>query len=292
MNDIDLKNARVAALLNTASGSYSEDAKERLDAILTDAGIAKRKLWVVSPSEVEGALEEIRTYAPTILIVLGGDGTIRCGAETCLDRDTLLVPLPGGTMNMLPKALYGDRSWQEALADTLAAPRVQSVSSGSANGKQFFIAAIVGTPTLWTHAREALREGDVQAAIERGTHAFQNMRASKVAYAFSNEAKGEAAALAALCPLISEEMDNDERALEAATIDVEGIGDALALASTAAFGAWRESAKVTTHKTRSITISANEDIPIILDGESMELGKAVEITFVPEAFKALVPVSA
>lgn len=289
MNDVHLTNAKIGVVLNTASGSYTADAKEKLVAILAKHQIPEPTVWETAPSDIESAFTELVAFDPDVLIVLAGDGTIRFAAESCLDRETLLIPLPGGTMNMLPKALYGDRSWERVLEDTLQAPRVRTISSGQVGEHQFFIAAIVGTPTLWTHAREALREGDVQGVIEHGTHALQNMLASKVRYIFSPENTGEAAALTVLCPLISTEMDDNERSLEAAVIDVESAGDVLALATTAAFGAWRESEKVSVVKTRSVTITADETVPIILDGESMELGNSLEITFVPKAFKALVP---
>ena len=57
-----------------------------------------------------------------MLVVLGGDGTIRTAAEACTGTDTYLLPLPGGTLNMLPRALYGDVSWHDALRTTLPAP--------------------------------------------------------------------------------------------------------------------------------------------------------------------------
>ncbi|MES2668586.1 MAG: diacylglycerol kinase family protein [Patescibacteria group bacterium] len=289
MSAIDLTTITTAVLVNTKSGSYTPDAVSRILAALSEAKVPAPRVWAAEPADVDQAFEEIAEHAPDLLIVLGGDGTIRSAAESCLDTKTMLVPLPGGTMNMLPKALYGTRTWEEALKDTLGQPFVRSISSGCVSGRQFYIAAIVGTPTLWTHAREALREGDMQGALDKGVHAFQNMLASKVSYRFSEEESGEADALAVICPLISQEMNDDERALEAAVIDVNTIAGVLDLASSAAFGAWRENANVTVTKTLTVTIKADQDIPLILDGESMDLGKEVEITFVPEAFIALVP---
>ena len=46
-----------------------------------------------------------------VLIVLGGDGTIRTAAEACSEEGPYLIPLPGGTMNMLPRALYGEGAY-------------------------------------------------------------------------------------------------------------------------------------------------------------------------------------
>ncbi len=288
---IDLATVRVSAILNTASGSCDVEAEQVMRDLLADAGVKNATLWCGDAGHMEQAFKEAKALAPDILIVLGGDGTIRAGAEACSSEGPYLIPLPGGTMNMLPKALYGDRSWQEALRETLANPSVKSVSGGTVGGRQFFIAAIAGAPTLWAHAREALREGDIGAAIEKGVHAFQNMLAMTISYTFGTEHAGEAAAVAIICPLISEVMHDEERTLEACAISVENAGEVLGFWSTAAFGAWRDDANVTITKTRSITLSAAEHLPLILDGEAMDLGAEVTITFVPEAFKALVPVS-
>lgn len=286
---IDFSTARVAAILNTASGSCDSTAEEMVHALLTEAGIAEPKVWCGDSSYMETAFKEMKAYDPDVLIVLGGDGTIRAGAESCTSSRPLLVPLPGGTMNMLPKALYGTLSWQDALKGVLHNPKIRNVSGGSIKGRQFFIAAIIGAPTLWAKAREALREGDLSAAVEKGVHAFQNMLSLKIKYSFSKSESGEAEAVSIICPLISDVMDDAEQYLEAAVIEVPNAGGVLDLASAAAFGKWRESTRVTTIKTRTIRVSADEDIPLILDGETMDLGKEIEVTFVPKAFRALVP---
>jgi len=83
-----------------------------------------------------------------VLVVLGGDGTIRTAAETCAEKGPFLIPLPGRTMNMLPRALYGDVSWEDALKNALTAPSVKVLSGGRIADKHFFIAAIVRAPAL------------------------------------------------------------------------------------------------------------------------------------------------
>lgn len=286
---IDFTTARVAAILNTASGSCDVTAEQMVQTLLNEAGIVEPKIWCGDSSYMDTSFKEMKAYDPDVLIVLGGDGTIRAGAEACTSERPLLVPLPGGTMNMLPKALYGTLSWQDALTGVLHNPKIRNVSGGSIKGRQFFIAAIVGAPTLWAKAREALREGDLSGVVEKGVHAFQNMLSLKIRYSFSDTVSGEADAVSVLCPLISDAMKDTEQALEAAVIEVENAGGVLELASAAAFGAWRDSARVTTVKTKIIRVSADEDIPLILDGETMDFGKEVEILFVPNAFKALVP---
>ena len=71
-------------------------------------------------------------------------------------------------MNMLPRALYGDLSWQDALKNIISVPKARMLSGGRVGNKQFFVATIVGAPALWVQARESVREGDIIDVIERG----------------------------------------------------------------------------------------------------------------------------
>ena len=194
-------------------------------------------------------------------------------------------------MNMLPRALYGDVSWDDALKNTLAAPSAKVISGGRVADKQFFVAAVVGAPVLWTEARESVREGDIVDAIEKGGVAFQNMFETKVQYLISGESKGEAEALALICPLISEEMSDSEHALEAAVIDVNNAAEVIGLATAAAFGKWRDTKDILLTKTERVDIRSDSDIPAILDGERVNLGCSAEISFVSKAVTVLVPAS-
>ena len=287
--DIDVSKARFAAILNTASGSCDISSEQKVADLLEESGVTDSKIWCGDAGHMETAFREALAFQPDVLIVLGGDGTIRTGAEACTSEGPYLIALPGGTMNMLPKALYGERSWEEALRATLADPRVREISGGTVGRKQFFIAAIAGAPVLWAHAREALREGNLGEAVDKSVHALQNMLARKVRYSFGNNQTGEAEAIAVTCPLVSDALEDTERSFEAAAISVENAAEVLGLASAAAFGAWRTDSNVTVVRTQSVSVTADEQVPIILDGETMDLGNSIEIRFVPVAFKALVP---
>jgi diacylglycerol kinase family enzyme len=112
---------------------------------------------------------------------------------------------------------------------------------------------------------------------------------AKVQYYISEETKGEAEAVALICPLISEEMSDWEQALEAAVIDVESAAEVIGLASTAAFGKWRQGKNILLTKTKQVGVQSSKDIPAMLDGERVNLGRSAEIDFVSKAVSVLVP---
>jgi len=288
-NDIRVSELKVGAIINTSSGDCDLESEQKMLSILKRAGIAEPKMWCGEADQMEPSFAEAAGQKLEVLIVLGGDGTIRTAAEVCAEEGPYLIPLPGGTMNMLPRALYGEVSWGDALKNTLTAPSAKVLSGGRIADKQFFIAAIVGAPALWTQARESIRDGDIIDAIEKGSVAFQKMFETKVQYLISGEIKGEAEAVALICPVISEEMSDSEQALEAAVIGVESAAEVIGLATAAAFGKWREDRNILLTKTKRVGVQSSKNIPAILDGEIVNLGRSAQIDFVSRAVHVLVP---
>ena len=288
-NDIRLSELKVGAIINTSSGGCDSESEQKIFSILTPAGIVEPKVWCGEAKEMERSFAEAAGHKLEVLIVLGGDGTIRTAAEVCAEKGPYLIPLPGGTMNMLPRALYGDVAWEESLKNTLAAPSLKVLSGGRIAGKQFLIAAIVGAPALLVEPRESMREGNIVDAIEKGSVAFRKMFETKIQYLISGGMKGEAKAVALICPLISEQMSDSEQALEAAVVDVESAAEVVGLATTAAFGKWRDDRNILLTKTKRVDVKSSKDIPATLDGERVNLGRSAEIDFVSRALTVLVP---
>ncbi len=277
----------IGVIINTASGGSSEATHEEASTILRSAGVHDAKLWSVDGAGLEAAFVEASSC--DTLIVIGGDGTIRSAAQHATFDGPALIPLPGGTMNLLPKALYGDLSWQETLAVTLRNPKKRVLSGGKIGEDRFFITALIGAPALWAKAREALREGAIDVALEKGAQAVDRMFASKVSYEFNALHMGSAEAITVTCPLISEVLSDDRKVFEAAVIDISHAGDMLGLATAAAFGQWRDDQNVAVVATERVKITADTRIPIILDGEPIERDLAFEVEFIPKAFTAIVP---
>ena len=284
----DALKGRIVAVLNTASGGWDAHAEGRAREIFAAAGLTHAEVTSVPPGEIDAALTKAVGGAD-VLVVLGGDGTIRTAAARCAGFSGFLVPLPGGTMNMLPKALYGARAWPEALADTLANPEIHHVSGGKAGEHAFFVAALLGGPTLWADAREAVRAGHLIEAAKRAVTAARRSYSEPLDYEFGDTLRGSAEAVAVVCPLISKVMNEDERMLEAAAIDPETAGETLRLGFHALFDGWRADPTVKRAKVRRLRVTGHGGVPVIVDGEKVRMGRVVDITFTPLAFRALIP---
>ena len=63
----------------------------------------------------------------------------------------------------------------------------------------------------------------------------------------------------------------------------------IGLATTAAFGKWRDDTNILLTKTKRVDIRSGNDMPATLDGERVNLGRSAEIDFVSRALTVLVP---
>ncbi len=277
---------RVEVVANVASGSVGKDAPEEAAKILSDFGL-EAHVCAPSTDELVGCLRAAVDARPDLLVVIAGDGTARAAAEMCGPDGPMLAPLPGGTMNMLPHAIYGARPWQDALTIALAQGEERMLGGGEVEGRRFLVAAILGSPALWAPAREAARYGQAKLAVLRARRAFRRAFSGRLRYLIDNGPREKAEALTFMCPVASRALNDDEHTLEAAALDVKGAADALRLGFHALTGDWREDRAVETQRCQLARVWAAHGIPAILDGESVRLKPLVEVAYNPKLVRVL-----
>jgi diacylglycerol kinase family enzyme len=221
-------------------------------------------------------------------VVLAGDGTASLVAGLAGPEGPLIAPLPGGTMNMLPHALYGVVSWREALHTALSNGCVRSISGGEIDGRSFYVAAILGTPTLWADAREAVRARKLRLAWLKGRKAFARSFSHKLHYSLGDGTMEEAEALTIMCPLVSRGL-SEEDALEVASVDPKDVAELVRLGFNAVTGDWRDDPSVRTTLCHEGVAWSKGRIPAVIDGEPCRLDLRADFKFLPVAFRALAP---
>jgi len=278
---------RLAVVVNVASGGVGPEAPSLVERMLVDRGLDVT-LFAPDPGQVERSVREAVDGAPDLLVILAGDGTARLAAELCGPTGPVLAPLPGGTLNMLPRALYGRLSWRDALAATLDHGVERFVCGGRIGGHAFYVAAILGSPALWGQAREALREGRLNTALARTRFALRRLFSGRVYYALDEGPRRMAGALVLISPTVSKAMVS-EVALEAAALSVRSARDAFRLAMNGLLSDWRKDPGISTGVCYNGRAWARRSIPATLDGEMIRLPRQVDIEFKPDAFRARVP---
>jgi len=275
-------------VINVASGSVGPDAPDEMARLLADFGIAA-DVHACIPGELVRQLRASLDAAPDLLITLAGDGTVRAAAELVGPDGPLIAPLPGGTMNMLPNAVYGGRPWPEALRLALDEGRERDLGGGCIEGHRFLCAAILGSPARLAPAREAARDGRFGVAFRQARSAVGRAFTGRLRYRLDGGPRAKAEALALICPIASKVMHAEEPVLEAAALNVRGAGELLRLGLNALVRDWRADPAVDDQFCREARIWSAHRIPAILDGEAVILPSLTEIRFDPKVCRVLTP---
>lgn len=255
---------RAWLIVNPASGSVSR--ADAIDAEAEAAGIdvVGRSVFPVDPLPDPGALHAQRVE---LVILFAGDGTINAAA-CALDRwaGRVLI-LPGGTMNMLAKRLHGDSDAATILARAGADPAAIPLPYVEAGPHRAFVAMIVGPPSAWAHAREAVRHGRIAAALRAARLAWLRSFAGGVRLRGSR--RGVQRALV---------VTPDDRGMEVAAIGIEGWLGAIRLGAQWLAGDWRDAPSVRLSRPDRAEIIGSRSIHLMFDGETVKLAAPIRVS--------------
>jgi diacylglycerol kinase family enzyme len=262
---------RAFVLVNESAGSVGKGAREALLSIVAEVGAE-----VVAVREDVADLAACRreAFKADVIIVLGGDGTARAAAEA-FSAGPPLILLPGGTLNILPHALFGERNWQDALRDALKGGRVVRLVGGKANGRKFFVAGLFGPPTLLARARESVRKGHFLEAIRRLNHAFKRMFSRQIAVHAEGSAAARVEGVGVLCPAYVGEIQDST--LEWVQLDVTRVTEFIRVGLRSVVGGWRDDDTIELSRAQRGEIRSRGVIPAILDGEPTTFMSRVKI---------------
>jgi diacylglycerol kinase family enzyme len=280
---------KTVAIYNPASGTVGIEGDTRLRKALEDAGVRGAELVELDPEDCGRQLRSIAQRQPDLLIVWGGDGTLRSTLSGLGQQTPNLLLLPGGTMNLLCRHIHGDKSWDEVLTNVLAGPKRRMLSAGKANEECFYCAMLAGAPARLADAREALRRGELVKAAAEAREALESMNSLKLAahyrdgYAFAD---ARLPATSIIGVLVGSLARNSE--MEVAALTQSTASAALNVIWSSFVSDWRNAPGVTVVPAHSLVIeSGNGEIPIIVDGEHIDAGDVVRVSFVREAAQCL-----
>ena len=137
----DMRGRRALVLVNPKARGGDQPLDAAL-AVLTEAGIAVATERFDSPAELTDDLRR-RRAEHDLVIVCGGDGTIRTAAAAIVESGLPFGIFPLGTGNDLARTLGISEDLQEAAA-TIAAGHTRRIDVGDVNGQLFFNVASIG----------------------------------------------------------------------------------------------------------------------------------------------------
>ncbi len=276
-------------IINLGSGSAS-DISHEIEAIFNERGLPQPTIYLAQPSDLGALFERINGDGTDLLIVYGGDGTLKSGAEAAQKAEVPFIALPGGTMNLLPKALYGTDDWKTALEIALSQPAPRWQAAGRVNEATFFCGALFGDPIVISEARETLRNGEILEAIKQIPDILTAISHGE---RFTFKADGKvfdkaSNGLQISCPSMRNDAKSETH-FELASVPQLTMAKLATIGAIALADDWRSSHDVMTTLAETVTITGQGAFDILLDGEPETVSCPITINLDPKGVKVLAP---
>ena len=282
-----------AIVLINLSSSTATDVSGEMRALFKRYGYDAPTLLVGRSEDMSDLMDRMRQADGDLLISFGGDGTAAAVASIARERSLPFLPLPGGTMNVLMKGLYGTDQWQECLVRALAtaAPRPMiagRVTDSDGNDHIFMVGAIVGAATRMSEAREALREGQFIEALKG---VFDTLKksddATPLQVKFTSETS-QVELLNTVCPFMNGSALNPDEFHMSLVKTLSG-GATLSLGVAAVTGEARANKAVETRRAASFEIASDKPIDVLLDGEPHQFDGPIKVKLDMDCGMVLAP---
>ena len=159
---------------NAASGGNDKDAVEALKPTFAEAGFVLARTTVF-PSEAAPTPAQLDEEHVDLLAIFAGDGTMHAAVTAVFGWAGAVLPLPGGTMNMLSKRLHGDVMAAEIIARLARTPprRVRPTVIRTRHGVGL-TGVLAGPGAIWNEVREAMRAANILDFVATTREAIQH----------------------------------------------------------------------------------------------------------------------
>ncbi|WP_374524370.1 diacylglycerol kinase family protein [Sphingopyxis sp.] len=167
--------SRPALVYNSQSGSHDPAIEAAIAEACRTAGAPLAATFALPDDDIPDAAA-LRAKEIDLLLVWTGDGTINAAAIKAAGWDGAILPLPGGTLNLLSKALHGDRPAPDILIDALGGKaRRRPIPTVRSDGGEAFITVVAGPATRWAEVRETMRQDGIIEASRAAPEALEQM---------------------------------------------------------------------------------------------------------------------
>jgi diacylglycerol kinase family enzyme len=272
--------SRPALVCNLRSGSSDEALVGRLTQICEAAGTPLARVAILPDDNLPSAAM-LEGDGIDLLLVLSGDGTLNAAASKLETWDGVILPLPGGTLNLFHKTLHGDAGPEDILRDALNGKgrRVHPPTILCDAGRAL-IGVIAGPTTAWAEVREQFRSlslGGLAEAIPSAIDATLHGDGVRI--------RGSDQSFQAI------NLTPKAGGIFAEGLITDSAGSILSHGIAWLGGDFREGPSVDLSERRTVVIESKGSIGLLLDGEPAELpsGAAFRLEASPLAFLATAP---
>lgn len=252
---------RVWLILNRGSRSVGDDWEEKLTQAFGARGTQVAGITDF-PNDKLPAIDELDGARTDVVAVAAGDGTINAVARALDEWSGILLVLPGGTMNMLAKALHGDALPEAIVAAVKNPPDAKPISTVDADGHRAVVGAIVGPGASWVHTREAIRHGR-WGHVARAVRLAYTRTLSNSVHVRTGGARSRGYRAIFIHP--------GDRELSLVKVRASGWQDGVRLGFTYLTGTWEHTRGVETESIGQITLAERRPVSALFDGEPLKL---------------------
>lgn len=295
---------RLHTIINARAGSVigldQTALAQRLHGAFEASG-HQSTIELVEPVDLVAAVARATTQSPDVIIVGGGDGTVRSAATILKDSRIALGILPLGTLNRLARDL-GIPLALEAAASALAAGTIRQIDMAELNGRPFLCNSLLGLPPIYSRHRQRQRGLPLRRRLRGYARALRQIlrtrrkltitlddgkkrvRRRAISVAVSNNPYADSAGLIPQRP----RLDGGELGIYIASHD---SGWALALAFLRAMsGKWRSDPKLDATTALKIDIHTRRlSLRVANDGEVEIVQTPLRYRTLPGALRVLAP---
>ncbi len=289
-------NCRAGSVINREPA----ELVETLTNLLSEGG-AEVEVACVDPDQLAAAVEQVLLAPVEVLVVGGGDGSIRTVASRLIGTDVTLGILPLGTTNRTARDL-GIPLELEAAARALAAAETVRIDVAEVNGRIYLCNSMLGLPIALAEQRQEVR-GQGVAAFLRGYGAlFRDLMTTTRKVSVELEEGGTARRVRALMIAVANNAYDDtpkmvlaRPALDRGELAVYLVqhehGAAMAWAFVKAMlGLWRRDPEIEEIRTGQLTLRPHRQrVRVTNDGEVEELSTPLRYRSRPGALAVLKP---
>ena len=170
------ENVATWLIFNGKSGSHSEGLEAHIADRLAAAHHAPKRLLDCSDCDLPDA-ETLAGEGIGTLVVHGGDGTLNSVVANLRGWDGAILPLPGGTANLLCNRLHDDCD-SDAILTQLGRGMLSRKQIDCVEGREWIALSevLAGPGALWADVREDMREMRVLDIAEGSIDAIQTSR--------------------------------------------------------------------------------------------------------------------
>ncbi|RYE00664.1 MAG: hypothetical protein EOP61_13350 [Sphingomonadales bacterium] len=249
-------------ITNPNSGTATKAKCEALEAVFKERGL-KLAGRTEFPDEKLPKGKDLTAQGVDTVVLFAGDGTINAALCALAEWEGDFLILPGGTMNLLAKALHEEMDPQKIIHAAHETKKRVALPFVEAGGNRAFVGLILGPAAAWARAREAARKGRIGRMFSAVRSAWRKTFDRKGIRVTGAPALGDRYQAVFVFPHLD--------GLDVAAVDAREWSAIAKLGWDWVTGDWVAGHSVTEARTQELRLAGSKPAMALFDGEPVNL---------------------